>query len=68
MGGEMSGAVSWFSVERGLGAVVGNDGVTYPLHCTQIADGSRVVDEGVQVTFDLLRKLGQVEATNVRAI
>jgi cold shock CspA family protein len=63
-----TGVIAEFSFDRGLGSVLGDDGATYPLHCTQIADGSRMVDAGARVTFEVLLKLGQIEATNVRAI
>ena len=45
------GRVARFDVEVGLGTLRGDDGRDYPFHCTQIADGSRTVDEGVRVSF-----------------
>jgi cold shock CspA family protein len=61
----MNGVVTWFDVERGLGTVAGDDGAEFPFHCTQIADGSRRVDEGTAVRFDLLCKLGRYEAAAI---
>jgi hypothetical protein len=29
------------------------DGVAYPFHCTQIADGTRTIDVGADVTFEV---------------
>ena len=61
-----TGVVRSFDVERGLGEVADADGTVYPLHCTQIADGSRRIDPGTPVTFSVLAKLGRYEATDVR--
>ncbi|MCZ7628392.1 MAG: hypothetical protein M5U19_04735 [Microthrixaceae bacterium] len=38
----------------GLGVLSCPDGTRYPFHCTAIADGSRVIPVGTQVTFRLL--------------
>ena len=42
--GSRTGTVTAFDEPRGLGEVAGDDGVTYPFHCTGIADGSRTID------------------------
>jgi cold shock CspA family protein len=62
----MYGIVSEFDTFRGLGTVRGEDGTEYLLHCTQIADGSRDIPEGAEVTFERMLKFGKYEATNVR--
>lgn len=49
----MNGTVAEFDEARGLGVVTAEDGTTYPFHCTQIADGSRTVDVGAAVRFDV---------------
>ena len=41
-------------------------GERYRFHCVEIADGTRDIPEGVEVSFDLLPKLGRYEAANVR--
>ena len=61
----MNGVVAAFDDPRGLGEIVGEDGTNYPFHCTQIADGSRTIDEGTEVRFELLPKLGRWEATSI---
>lgn len=45
-----TGRVEEFSTERGLGVLATTDG---PLgfHCTAIADGSRRIDVGAEVSF-----------------
>jgi CspA family cold shock protein len=61
-----TGRVTAFDESVGLGVVAGTDGVDYPFHCIEIADGSRSIPVGVDVTFDLLAKLGRWEAANLR--
>ena len=46
----MEGVVTLFDEARGLGTIEGS-GVTYPFHCTQIADGTRTIAVGIAVTF-----------------
>jgi cold shock CspA family protein len=64
----MTGTVAEFDEGRGLGAITSAEGVTYPFHCTQIADGSRRIDVGRAVRFDLLAKLGRYEATAIEKV
>jgi CspA family cold shock protein len=60
------GVVAAFDEQSGLGILAGHDGVEHPFHCIEIADGSRTVDIGAEVTFDLLAKFGRWEAANIR--
>jgi CspA family cold shock protein len=60
------GVVSSFDEAVGLGSITGADGADYPFHCIEIADGSRSIEEGTDVSFDVLAKLGRFEAANVR--
>jgi cold shock CspA family protein len=61
------GVVETFDEEVGLGTVVRLDGVPYPFHCTQIADGSRTINVGVTVEFDVMAgHRGQWEAAALR--
>jgi cold shock CspA family protein len=61
--GSGTGTVSSFDPDRGLGEISADDGTTYPFHCTGIADGSRVIDEGTAVRFDVIAgRLGRWEA------
>ena len=62
----MRGAVTEFNEAAGLGVVAGDDGVDYRFHCVEIADGSRTIEVGATVTFRPLRKLGLVEAADLR--
>jgi cold shock CspA family protein len=61
----MHGNVSRFDREVGLGEITAGDGATVPFHCIAIADGSRDIQVGAEVEFDLLPKLGRYEATDV---
>ncbi len=58
----MTGTVAAFDEAAGLGEIAGDDGMTYPFHCVEIADGTRTIEDGTAVSFVLLRKLGHVEA------
>ena len=60
------GTVSSFDESAGLGVIAGVDGVEHPFHCIEIADGSRSIEAGAEVSFDLLAKFGRWEAANIR--
>lgn len=58
----MQGVVTEFDDARGLGTVEAG-GVRYPFHCTAIADGSRTIDVGADVTFAVVAgPMGRWEA------
>lgn len=48
------GRVIGFDEQRGLGTVRGEDGRELPFHCTRIADGSRTVDVGAAVAYEVV--------------
>jgi cold shock CspA family protein len=59
------GVVVEFDEARGLGTVE-SGGRTYPFHCTQIADGTRTIEVGAQVTFEVRPGgMGRWEATGL---
>ena len=60
------GTVRGFDEAVGLGSITGIDGREYPFHCIEIADGSRTIDVGAEVSFDVLAKFGRWEAANIR--
>jgi CspA family cold shock protein len=60
------GVVTGFDEVVGLGVISDAGGDPYPFHCIEIADGSRSVEIGAEVRFDLLAKLGRWEAANIR--
>jgi len=60
------GVVGAFDDDAGLGEVTDDAGVTWPFHCTAVADGSRHVDEGAAVWFHLApAPRGRIEARDV---
>ena len=62
----MKGRVSDFDERRGLGSIE-SDRASYPFHCTQIADGSRTIDVGADVTFEVRPgPMGRWEAAEIR--
>ena len=63
--GARSGTVTAFDDASGLGTIASDD-VQVPFHCIAIADGTRSIEVGTAVTFDLLAKLGRYEAADIR--
>jgi cold shock CspA family protein len=63
------GVVESFDGGRGLGTVVTTDGRRLPFHCTAIADGTRQIDEGAEVVFEVAPgALGRLEARGLTLI
>jgi cold shock CspA family protein len=50
----MLGVVATFDDQKGYGTLRQPDGVEVFFHCTRIADGTRTIDVGAPVTFDLV--------------
>ncbi len=64
----MEGRVLTFDEPRGLGTIEA-DGAVYPFHCTQIADGTRTIDAGAAVRFELRPgPLGRYEAIGIEQV
>lgn len=51
--GSRTGTVVSFDADGGLGIVEDNDTQRWMFHCTSIAGGSRVIDEGEHVVFEV---------------
>lgn len=63
------GTVASFDEEVGWGLVRAEDGGEFPFHCTQIADGSRAIDPGTRVEFEVVPGLlGRWEARSLTPI
>ena len=61
----MVGVVTAFDEPRGLGTIE-SDGTEYPFHCTALLDGTRTVEVGTPVTFDVRAAgMGRWEATRI---
>jgi cold shock CspA family protein len=64
-----TGVVGEFDEPRGLGVIRGDDGADVPFHCTAIADGSRTVETGRRVSFEVVPGLlGRWEASGVEKL
>ena len=50
----MRGLVTEFDAHKGYGTVRSEDGAEHFFHCTQIADGSRVIDMGAEVEYEVV--------------
>lgn len=59
------GVVSEFDAGLGLGTIEDSDGNAYPFHCLAIVDGSREIEVGLDVGFEVLPKLGRYEACRI---
>ncbi|MDQ1401724.1 MAG: cold shock protein [Actinomycetota bacterium] len=63
----MRGVVVQFDDHAGVGTIRGDDGRELFFHCTAISDGTRTIDAGSAVEFDVRAgHLGQWEAEAVR--
>ncbi|HEX7169021.1 MAG TPA: cold shock domain-containing protein [Acidimicrobiales bacterium] len=62
----MHGRVVDWDEHAGFGTIEADDGTSYFFHCTTLADGSRTIDVGTGVTFDVVAgHLGRWEAARV---
>lgn len=60
------GRVTDFDEHRGYGTVRADDGREYFFHCTAIADGTRTIGVGADVTFEVVPgRLGRWEAAGL---
>jgi cold shock CspA family protein len=65
----LTGTVLEFDEARGFGTIRGGDGADHFFHCTAIVDGSRRIDVGAAVHFDVVAgHLGRWEATAVSPV
>jgi cold shock CspA family protein len=63
----MRGVVTEFDEARCLGTVTA-EVASFPFHGVVIADGSRAIEPGTEVEFEVTPKLGRYEATNIRRV
>jgi cold shock CspA family protein len=56
------GTVTEFDDTKGLGTVAALDGTDYLFHVIEIADGSRTIEVGADVSFQPLPKFGRLQA------
>jgi cold shock CspA family protein len=61
------GEVVAFDEHAGYGTVRGDDGRSLFFHCTAVADGTRRIDVGARVTYEVVPgHLGRYEAAALR--
>ena len=61
----LQGRVTEFDEPRGWGTIE-SGGRDYPFHCTQIADGTRTIEVGTEVAFEVAAAMaGRWEARAV---
>ena len=64
-----TGSVSSFDADAGLGSVAVDDGRSWQFHCTSIADGTRQIATGTELSFVVAAGgPGTWEAYDVRPI
>ena len=62
----MTGTVKWFNGEKGFGFITGEDGNDVFVHFSQInVDGFKTLEEGQNVTFDVVDGEKGPQAENV---
>jgi len=62
----LTGTVAEFDADKGFGTVESADGRKLFFHCTQIAGGSRTIEVGTPVTFEVAAgHQGRYEAVRV---
>lgn len=64
----LRGTVTEFDQAAGTGIVTATDGTPYPFHCIEIADGSRTILRGIDVTFQRLARFGRYQAGAIRPV
>jgi cold shock CspA family protein len=62
----MEGRVAEFDAGRGVGTIDDGGGARYRFHAANIADGSRRIEVGAEVSFERLARFGAWEATLIR--
>jgi len=64
----LTGTVSEFSDERGLGTIRSTSGREFVFHVIEIADGTRSIEVDCPVTFRTLPKFGSIQAASVTKV
>ena len=66
-GRRRKGRVEHFDEAAGYGTAADDEGGSWFFHCTAIADGSRVIEEGIEIDYSLVPgHAGRWEAHDLR--
>ena len=63
---DVVGTVTQFDRRVGLGEITDSGGQVWPFHCVAIADGSRNIEVGAHVVFEVHFHVKRDEAFNIR--
>ncbi len=61
----VKGTVKWFSTQKGFGFILGEDGMDYFVHISQIPVGQQL-EENMEVEFDVVQTDKGDQAHNLR--
>ncbi len=62
----MTGTVKWFNAEKGFGFITGENGTDVFAHFSQInKEGFKTLEEGQEVTFDVVEGEKGPQAENI---
>jgi hypothetical protein len=61
----LSGKVTQFDEFIGLGEITDTKGRVWPFHCVSIADGTRTIPVGIQVSFTPAFRVSRSEAVSI---
>ena len=65
----MTGTVKWFNAEKGFGFITSENGEDVFAHFSQIQkDGFKTLDEGEQVSFDVVEGQKGPQASNISSL
>ena len=65
----MRGTVVAFDEHAGLGTIQSEDSLEFLFHCTRLVDGSRRIEVGVEVRFEVVAgHLGKWEAAGIETV
>lgn len=67
-GSNVRGVVKAFDAHAGLGEIEDQDGALWPFHCISIADGTRTIEPGTAVTFEIRFHVAREEAFDIRPV
>lgn len=63
------GTVKWFNDDKGFGFISAEDGNDYFAHFSQInKEGFKTLDEGAEVTFDIVQGDKGPQAANIETL